>query len=158
MQYLELTCFLIFLFLISCFIVGFIFHARKHFKKQEIYNNLTEWQDIPEFESTEDIEIYLKNKSDNIEIENQKLAEKNRVRYYNKDFANFLYKKYGAKTFTNYNDNPNCAVWDYYEREFKKLEKNNELLPLRKLEILHDEKIKRLENFNFMMDKLEKWN
>lgn len=146
MEYLELTCFLIFLFLISCFIVGFIFYARKHFKKQETYNNLTEWQDIPEFESKEDIEIYLKNKSDNIEIENQKLVEKNRVRYYNKDFANFLYKKYGVETASNYSNCHNSKLWDYYEREFKNQEKNNELSPLRKLEIKEDEKLKKFND------------
>lgn len=97
--------------------------------------DLSEWQDIPNFASKEDIELYLKNKSDNID-------KKSKGKTFDIELARFILKYHSLAEFKNYSRNWRDWDYSYYEKDFAKYN----LLPKREQEILY-EKRKKLNNF-----------
>lgn len=126
----------IFTFCIGCILAyfHFLFNVRKNRLSQnkKLYSDLSNWQDIPEFESKEDIELYLKNKIEKDileqEIKAKEQEKKNRDRSFNPKLMNYLYKKHGVETASNYTICHNSPLWDYYEDQFKKEKDKNNLL------------------------------
>lgn len=84
----------VFTFCIGCILAyfHFLFNVRKNRLKQEKINQeieLSQFNDIPEFDSKDDIELYLKDK-----YENDKKIEQKHI--YNSDLLKKLYVTFGS--------------------------------------------------------------
>lgn len=120
----------------NIFLKVFDFYLNKKKIKKEnkkLYSDLSNWQDIPEFESKEDIELYLKNKieKDILEEEEEnknKLLEQKERKYFSNELAKFIYLHGGANQCQSYMDHWAYLDFSHYEKDFK-YEKNKQNYP-----------------------------
>lgn len=85
----------VFGFWILFFKINFFYLKKKALREEKIKTelDLLKWRDIPEFDSKEDIELYLKNKSENDKKIEYKIEQKH---IYNSDLLKKLYVTFGS--------------------------------------------------------------
>lgn len=85
----------VFGFWILFFKINFFYLKKKALREEKIKTelDLLKWRDIPEFDSKDDIELYLKNKSENDKKIEYKIEQKH---IYNSDLLKKLYVTFGS--------------------------------------------------------------